>query len=253
MTKDNELEDSIPLENLPEWAAYEKHYEELEKAQLRIGKTPLKTMQWVARLLKLNVEKLGDLSKGEFENLAYEIAIFALLGTRRLPRIKAGKAILMYEIWGGPDWGDKKAVDESIPTREEVRKVLVEVRHIIDNIIARHQAEISLHETKLVIQVSEHRGDLFTFYGRIQDKFFFHLARLLCDFSPRLQRCAAADCSRLYISVRQLQEYCSTQCQRRIATRELRAKKRNQKANSAFSKKKRSINKGGITHGKARQ
>lgn len=223
MTKNDELEESISLEILPEWASYEKHYEELEKAQSRIGKSPLKTMQWITRLLTFNVEKLGDLSKGDFENLAYEIAVFSLLGTRRLLRIKAGKTILMDETWRGADWGDKRAFGESIPNSRDVRNVLLEVKNQVESILDNHETQISLHETKLVIQVTPRRGDLFTFYGRIQDKFLFHLAHLLADFGSRLQRCEdSEDCSRIFLLVRQKHQFCSTRCQSRIGTRRLR-------------------------------
>lgn len=263
MMLDEASEDSIPLEAHPEWPSYVKHCEELEKAQSRIGKTPLKTMQWVTRLLAFTDQKLADLSKGDFENLAYEIAVFSLLGTKRLPRIKAGKTILMDSTWGGADWGDKRALGESIPSREQVRTVSVEVKRHVDSLLANRQAEISLHETKLMIQVIGNRGGLFTFHGRIQDKFFFHLARLLADFGPRLQRCEAPDCSQVFVSVRKHQQFCSTRCQSRITTRALRQEKRKQVEEAAqrrqsdpmrrmHDKRESSASKRGGSHGKSR-
>ncbi|GAB1722883.1 MAG: hypothetical protein GDA65_19470 [Nitrospira sp. CR1.1] len=214
--------DHVPLEAHSEWSAHARHYEELEKAQSRIGRTPLKTMQWAMGLQAITEERLASLSKGDFENLSYELALFSILGTRRLQRIKAGKTILMDGTWGGANWGDKKSFGESIPNSREVRNLLVELTRLIENVLTYKKADITLDQTKIVIWVGKDCGGLITLYGRIQDRFKFHIAQLLADFGSRLKRCAADDCSKSFVSVREKQLYCSKKCESRITTRRLR-------------------------------
>lgn len=265
MTAEDDIEENVSCESLPERPLYVKHYEELEKAQSRIGKTPLKTIQWVTgRLLSLTDDQFRRMSDGDLKNLFYELAVFSLLGTRRLRRIKAGKSILMDHVWGGASWGNVVAPGQSIPSLNETKILLIELKRLVENILSNHMAEITLHETKLVIDVGHDRGELLTFHGRIQDRFLFHLAQLLSDFGARLKRCKDRDCLRIFVTVRRKQLFCSTRCQSRIATRALRQEQRKRVEGAAqrrrsdtkrrmHGKKETSASNRGGSHGKTRR
>lgn len=223
-------DENIALEAHPKWSEHVKHYQEMEKAQWRIGTTPFKTMQWLVRLLSRTEEELADLGTGAFNDLAYEIAVFSLLGTQRLKRIKPGHTIFMSHTWEGAQWSSEKGIGESIPTRNETHEIRIELQRIVDNLLSPSHRHIhSFPETKLVIEWSNEHGYLFTFHARIQDRFKFHAMHLMAKFAPRLRRCARQDCPRTFVWGRRIQLYCSRRCETRITTRRARDRARSTK------------------------
>jgi hypothetical protein len=150
----------------------------------------------------------------------------------------------------GPFPGSLEAVDAA--SDEEFRDLWGELRVFLGSIVDRSVVNAGGYARPTPIPIR--KGIQFSVQARrdgatiaaaatVEDLVVLNVVWLLRDVGlPRVQRCGAADCRRLFVKVGR-RKFCSARCQQRTKKREIRARERD--ADDQQARRRRRVSRGG--------
>jgi hypothetical protein len=174
----------------------QEHRPEVDRAQGRIGETPIDTIKWL--LDRFHERDLSGLSIGGQLDLKWELWVFAF-GAR--PPL-AGRPLPL------PDSMNLK----------EFQKIVTKA---LDHLLAGKVLTFSYGSFEEVLGVVPGYGPvLIQKFGDDKDQHQHRIIETLKPYADSLKRCAA--CNRVFPQRQENQAYCSFRCQNRVAAAEFR-------------------------------
>jgi hypothetical protein len=182
-------------------------YAEYEKAFERVGVSEGDQVRWLVNLAQTDIDAL---SSGDVTNRAFELATFTLWGGAR-----QRESIIMSET----RWKHPGTHYSTYPSKEEIEVHQQWLKKQLDHLLRFGHAHIGLSNLKIEVGSCQGRP-----YFQVLTSFAFEYraAQLIGNHAHRIRRCGA--CQRIFLAVREKQNWCSTRCQSRMGTQRFRKK-----------------------------
>lgn len=211
----------------------------------RLGITRADTMEWLLRFVQTDLSRL---SKGDWENLAFEIACFMQYAG---PHAETDEAREFYCLkkWDGKPYSSKNlegspaiatlrhhvnilrdafSLQPSLPNQKDLLALHSQVKNMLFEIMDRGVFVFQRpHTTQYLERWPGKYGPpekaipslirSITLAETPPDLFIIHAYDYLEQFAEKLAKCP--ECSTVFLLERTNKKYCSLQCQTRVATR----------------------------------
>jgi hypothetical protein len=181
----------------------EQHIHELFKARVRIGESQEDRVRW---LLRFYAEDIENMSAGDMLNRRYEFLAFAIGRAQELR------------------WPDEP---EPFPSAEEVIAFHLNVKSFVIVVLTRGWQGFSFKNLKIHFhsQQQDYSGPSvpWMLHATSPDTIEVLKFTMLYEVWPlahKIRECP--ECKKIFLADRTTQEYCSVQCQNRVATRRYR-------------------------------
>jgi len=204
---------------------------ELTKAMERIGSGSFQIMRWLLKFLRTN---LAELSRGEWMDFRWEIAVFVITDLCGNPKLSPAKNRERASILSIQWIHLKKMYQPKIaepPSKKQAHEIQTAIRGGIEKFLEQGKIMISPEKISfhITLQKSVMAGPQVNYLADDHLSIFqYALVRLLRDTGQKLSHCLA--CMTIHLGERLDQKYCSAKCQNRVAARNFReAKKEKQK------------------------
>lgn len=192
-------------------AAISSGTDEFLKALERLGNHSVALMDWLLTFVRRN---LDELSKGDWLNLTYEVALFVWLNGPASPNSDYCEGIEMKP--------------ETIPLPEAVviKQCQAISRKHLNEFIAKGSTSFHVQSgISMTVKKLASGGCYMTYSAREVTAGFEHaVARTLLTVGSDIGQCP--ECEQLFIRYRRNMRFCSTKCLSRVTTRRLREKDR---------------------------
>jgi hypothetical protein len=209
-----------------------------EKAFHDIGRKPGKVMEW---LIRFGEKDLRTISKKEWDQLQNELKAFIDIGRIELSGRNLHQALVLlknsqaYRIQHGPLFLDPI----TLPMAKKLQSI---TKTAIKELIEEGMTYLPKITTSALIgkrpkpRFGSHIKGLYFFsmcqggQTGMHDEFIVHLQNLLKEVGLQLEICHSPTCRKTFVMYRYDQRYCTKRCRSRVAMKEWRQKRKNEKS-----------------------
>jgi hypothetical protein len=184
--------------------------DEFMKALERLGNHSVALMDWLLTFARRNFD---ELSKGDWLNLTYEVALFVWLNGPASPPSDYCEGV------------ELKAETIPLPDPLVIKQCQAICRKHLDEFIAKGSTSFDVQSgMSMTVRKLRSGGCCMTYFSKEVTPGFKHaVARTLLTVGPDIERCP--ECEQLFIRYRRNMRFCSTKCLSRVTSRRLRKRR----------------------------